>query len=333
MAEEAPLVSACILSRGRVERLRACLRSVAAQDFGPMETVVLANGCEETAVVVRREFPHVRLVSVPENVGCAPGRNRIARESRGEFLLFLDDDGELRARDAVTRCVAEMRRDPRAGVVSMALFDAATDEPTGWRLRASRLDFACYHAAFAGGACLVRRRAFEEAGGYPEAFEGCGEEFDLTVRLYARGWAVLHFPGVAFHHHVAKSDEEWRRQISDGYAHLQYTIWRLYPAPWWFLASMKALATQVWIDLRHHCGLHVIGELRKSHVWAHRGGDAKARVPLRALELLYFAKYFRVAAWEELERAPRGLLRRVLLLRLRRKRLGVGKLPLPEFRG
>ena len=45
------------------------------------------------------------------------------------------------------------------------------------------------------------------------AFAGCGEEFDLTVRLYARGWAVGHLPDVAFHHHVEKSAEEWRRQV------------------------------------------------------------------------------------------------------------------------
>jgi hypothetical protein len=51
---------------------------------------------------------------------------------------------------------------------------------------------------------------------------------------------------------------------------------------------------------------------------------------VRALERLYFAKYFRVTSWEELDRAPRGLLRRLLLLRIRRKRLGVPKLPLPD---
>jgi GT2 family glycosyltransferase len=323
-----PLVSALILSRRRVERLRACLRSVLAQDHRPLEVVVLANGCPETASVVRAEFPDVRLVELPDNVGCAPGRNRIAREARGDLLLFLDDDGELRSPDIVSKCVAAAERDPRVGVVSMGLLNAVTDEPTGWRRSMGQLPYACYHAGFAGGACLVRRRAFEEAGGYPEAFAGFGEEFDLTVRLYAKGWAVLHFPEVSFHHFVDKSDEHWRQQLSDGYAHLQYTIWRLYPWPWWFLASAKALATQLWVDLRLSGGRHLVSEAWKSHVWAHRAGTSRAAVPVRALELLYFAKYFRVTSWDELERAPRGLLRRVLLLRLRRKRLRLPKLPL-----
>ena len=175
----------------------------------------------------------------------------------------------------------------------------------------------------------MRREAFAAAGGYDDAFRGFGEEFDLTVRLYAAGWAVLHFPDVAFHHHVEKSDEEWRLQVSEGYAHLQYTIWRLYPAPWVFFASMKALATQVWIDVRHYGARHVVSELAKSHVWAHAGRRARRPVAQRALELLYFAKYFRVASWEVLERAPRGLMRRVLFLRIRRKLRDLPKLPLP----
>ena len=325
-----PLVSALILSRLRPERLRACLRSVLAQDHAPLEIVVLANGCPATAALVRAEFPQVRVVELPENIGCTRGRNRIAEDAAGEFLLFLDDDGELRAPDIVTKCVAAAERDPRVGVVSMGLLNAVTDEPTGWRRTLGRLPYACYHASFAGGACLMRRRAFADAGGYPDAFTGFGEEFDLTVRLYAAGWAVLHFPDVSFHHHVEKTDEAWRLQVSEGYAHLQFTIRRLFPWPWRAFAAAKALATQLWVDLRLHGGRHLVAEARASHAWSRRGGPAATPVPVRALELLYFAKYFRVTSWDELERAPHGLLRRLLLLRLRRKRLGVPKLPLPE---
>jgi GT2 family glycosyltransferase len=327
---ERPLVSVLVLSRRRTARLRALLASVAAQDYAPAEVRVLANGCAETAAMVRAEFPSVLVTELPENVGCAPGRNRIAAEAKGELLLFLDDDGELRATDIVSKCVAAIVADARVGVLSLSLFNAASDKPTGWRRTLGRLPFPCYHASFAGGACLARAKAFRDAGGYAEAFLGFGEEFDLTVRLYAAGWAVLHFPDAAFHHHVEKTDEEWRLQVSEGYAHLQFTIWRLYPAPWALLASAKALATQVWIDVRHHGGRHVLSEYAKSHRWAHAGRRVRAPVAIRALELLYFAKYFRVSSWDALDRAPRGLLRRVLFLRLRRKRLGLAKLPLPD---
>ena len=324
-----PLVSVLIVSRGRVARLRECVRSIERQDYTRREIRVLANGCAETAAAVRAEFPGVELLETPANVGSAPGRNVVACGARGEWLLFLDDDGELKSPDAISRLVAAAATDPRAALLSMSLYDADTDEPTGWRLTQGRLRYRCYHASFAGGACLVRRRAFEEAGGYCETFTGPSEEFDLTVRLYAAGWAVVHFPDVAFHHHVEKTEEDWRRRVSEGYQHLQYTIWRLFPAPWHVPASAKALATALWIDLRHHRGAHLGSEVRGALAWMRSGRRDRRPLPVRAIERLYFAKYYRVDSWETLERAPRGFLARVLLARLRRKRAGVAKLPLP----
>ena len=323
------MVSVLVVSRGRVARWRAGLESVARQGYPSLDVHVLANGCSETAAVVAAEFPHVHLAEVPKNLGSAPGRNRIAREGRGEFLLFLDDDGELRSSDIVGRVVETAMADPRAGVVSMGLLNADDNEPTGWRRSLGQLEFTCYHAGFAGGACLVRAEAFRDTGGYCEAFTGPSEEFDLTVRLYDAGWAVVHFPKVFFHHYVDKDAEHWRVLVSRGYKQLQYIIWRLYPSPWHVLASLKAVVTQLYIDVRHHFGLHLAAELFGSVRWAARGLRDREPVARRSLERMYYAKYFRVSDWETLERAPSGLLRRLPLLRMRRKMRRVPKLPIP----
>src|SRR5205809_1044317 len=100
------VVSVLVLSRQRPTRLRALLESVLSQDFAPLEVRVLANGCAQTAALVRAEFPGVLVTETPENVGCAPGRDLLVADARGEFLVFLDDDGEVRAPDAISRMVA-----------------------------------------------------------------------------------------------------------------------------------------------------------------------------------------------------------------------------------
>ncbi len=325
----APRVSVLIVSRRRPERLRACLRSVLAQDFTDRETIVLANGCDATADVVRAEFPGVRLVTESANIGSAPGRNRVTREATGEFLLYLDDDGEIRAPTVLRQLAAALDAQPDVGVASMALYDAEEDEPTGWRLRSAQLSYPCLHASFAGGACLMRAAAFRRAGGYCELFTGPGEEFDLTVRLFAAGAPVLHFPVVAFHHHVEKSEADWMRLVSAGYAHLQLTIWRLYPWPWCVFAAAKAFAAALYVDLRLCGGRMWWWDVVDGARCALSGLRHRAAVPRSALEALYTAKYIRVETVAELERVGPGTLRRVLALRLRRKRLGVAKLPPP----
>jgi len=326
----APRVSVLILSRGRLERLRGCLRSVLAQTFGDREILVLANGCAETAALVAAEFPAVRLIVEPQNLGCAAGRNRVAREARGEYLLFLDDDGEIRAADVLLRLVEALDARPRVGLASMALYDADDDEPIGWRLRSAALSYACFHASFAGGACLVRAEAFRDVGGYCDLFPGPGEEFDLAVRLYAAEWAVLHFPEVAFHHYVDKSESDWMRLVALGYAHLQLTIWRLYPAPWHLLASAKAFAAAIYVDIRLCGGRLLVFDVTQAWRNARAGLRARQPVSRTALASLYAAKYYRIEDWETLQRSRRGLLWRLPWLRLRRKSRGVPKLPAPE---
>lgn len=291
---------------------------------------MLANGCPETAAIVSSEFPEITLVVEPENLGSAPGRNRVVRAARGRFLLFLDDDGELRSPDILGRLVVALDARPEAGLVSMALFDAEQDEPTGWRLRSAALDFSCFHSAFAGGACLVRAAAFRAAGGYSERFSGPGEEFDLTVRLYAADWPVVHFPEVAFHHHVDKSELDWMRLVAAGYAHLQNTIWRLYPAPWNVLASAKAFVTALYVDVRLCGGRLLLFDVREGFRHARDGLRQRRPVSATALAGLYAAKYYRVTTRDELRRARRGVLMRLPWLRLVRKLRRLPKLPAPR---
>ncbi len=321
-----PRVSALIVSRERPDLLRACLRSVGAQDFTARETIVLANGCAATAGLVRAEFPDVRLIEEAENLGCPGGRNRIAEEARGEFLLFLDDDGELRDPTSLGRLVEQLAAQPRLAVVTTALLDAVADEPTGWRLRQSGLTTACLHFSFAGGASLLRAAAFRAAGGYLRGSIGPGEEYDLAVRLYHRGDAILHFPDVVFHHRVDKTEDDWMAELHRGYAHLQRTIWRLYPAPWHLLGSLKALFTALYVDCRLGGGRRLGAVLRDGWAMARVGASLRRPVSREGLRRLYYAKYHFLTQCVALDAAPRTTLWRLPVWRLRRRFGGQAKI-------
>ena len=55
-----------------------------------------------------------------------------------------------------------------------------------------------------GGACMMRRAAFLEAGGYhPRLFLG-REEALLAVDLLTAGWHMAYIPGVVVHHHPSR---------------------------------------------------------------------------------------------------------------------------------
>lgn len=73
--------------------IRACLASVLAQDLGdPFEVFVADSGSDDTAEIVRREFPSVRLLKSDERMDPAAARNWCASQAQGATFAFIDSD-------------------------------------------------------------------------------------------------------------------------------------------------------------------------------------------------------------------------------------------------
>src|SRR3954468_8185082 len=93
----APDISVVIVSYKVPELLRACLASVQRETIGcTYEIVVVENASgDNSAELVRNEFPDVRLIALAENIGFAAGSNLGARESTGEYVLMLNPDTDF----------------------------------------------------------------------------------------------------------------------------------------------------------------------------------------------------------------------------------------------
>lgn len=119
------MVSILILSWNTCELLRACLASIrehcAALNH---EVIVLDNASHDgSAQMVREEFPEVRLLEEPENLGFAAGNNRAYEVARGEWIWLLNSDTEV-FEGASEALVEFLQTHPRCGGVASALIDA-----------------------------------------------------------------------------------------------------------------------------------------------------------------------------------------------------------------
>jgi GT2 family glycosyltransferase len=126
------------------------------------------------------------------NNGFAGGVNRLAGQSRSEFMFILNPDTEIdegclekllaRARSDGRIAICEARQYPREHPKA---FDPETGETT-W----------C-----SGAAALIRREAFEEVGQFDERlyFMYC-EDVDLSWKLWLRGWKCTYLPAAGVRH-------------------------------------------------------------------------------------------------------------------------------------
>ena len=176
---------------------------------------------------IEREHPDVPIVRNATNVGFAAAANQGIRQTSTPYVLLLNPDADIRP-----HFVETMRRalddHPRAGAVGAlvlnpdgsvqptkrafpSLWHAALHGIVGlvWPGNPGTRAYTLADASFtqprtvdwvAGPAVALRREAFDQIGGFDEAFFFFVEDVDLCRRMWNAGWEVWFEPrAVAVH--------------------------------------------------------------------------------------------------------------------------------------
>ncbi len=154
--------------------------------------------------------PGLTVIRVDPPAGPTPGRNRIAREARTPWILYLDDDAVLLSGDAVRAGMAVLERDRSVAVIAYPQSDAAgTLLPPG--AQPSAATEPSLVRAFIGFAHLARRQAVLDVGGYREVLQIMGEERELSVRLLDAGQRIVYLPDHPVAHLADAANRDARR--------------------------------------------------------------------------------------------------------------------------
>ncbi len=283
-----PTVSAVILSRDRREALGIVLDRLC--ELPVDEVVVVDNGSRDgTPEMVRARGGNVRVIELGANRGIA-GRNVGAREARGELILGLDDDA-YPLPGAVEALVAQFRAQPRLGVAGGRVRDIDShrgrvlEEEVGtfdWFLRGGRDDEVPPEGVptffFPEGACMSRRRAHFEVGGYFEPFFFGGVEVEVATRMLAAGWDVRYLPGARFDHMKVHAGGDMSPRLRRLVRNQLWYFWLRFPLS---LAARRIpayLAFDLLLCARHRALSAWAGGIVDA--WRGRGQVRSARRPL-----------------------------------------------------
>ena len=231
-------VSAVIVAFSREDKLRRILDHLAGEPL--VDIVVFDNSNDALAQRAAGDRSGVRVIGERRNLGIA-GRNRAADQAGGDLLLFLDDDS-YPLPGAIAVMTNAMRADPTIGAIGGLVRDRdkhgnrLPDAALGsfdWWLRLGRRGDPPPNGfpttGFSEGACVVRREAFVQAGGWFEPYFWQGGEIDLAIRLIANGWDVRYLPLAEFEH-----EKEPRDDFAAFLYHQQrnriWFYWRHFPA-------------------------------------------------------------------------------------------------------
>jgi GT2 family glycosyltransferase len=183
-----PHVSVVILTMGdRPSELRRAIDSVRRQQNVEAEVVLVVNGGNPDQSLVDK------VVHPGENLGIPGGRNGGAAVSSSPVIMFLDDDGELVGTEVLSQLVRAFATRDQLAVVGLHIVDHEGDASRRYHpsLR-PRFDRSGRVTSFPGGACAIRRLAFDEMDGLNDRFFYGLEETDLAWRLIDQGWEVIY---------------------------------------------------------------------------------------------------------------------------------------------
>jgi GT2 family glycosyltransferase len=219
------------------------------------EVIVVDNAShDDTADLVEREHPWVRLVRSAENLGFAAGNNLAVRHARGHWLLMLNPDA-LPEPGALSESIALMERHPEVGLGGGRLVDVGGGHQPSARMFPTLFQefvvlsglaarwprsklFGHFDRTWAdpqreavvdwvpGAFALMSTALFRRLGGFDERFFLYYEEVDLCRRIQAAGLQVHYWPQLRVEHIGGESARTVEGQAVSG-AGAQLTLWRI----------------------------------------------------------------------------------------------------------
>jgi GT2 family glycosyltransferase len=129
-----------------------------------------------------------------KNNGFARGVNLLAKQGTSEFIFLLNPDAEIEE-GCLEKLLLRAQSNPAIGMC----------EARQWPLEHPKeYDPETGETSWCTGACvLIRRKAFEEIGGFDERlfFMYC-EDVDLSWKFWMRGWKCVYVPDAVVRHYT-----------------------------------------------------------------------------------------------------------------------------------
>lgn len=231
--------------------LPEAIDSILAQACQDWELILCDDGSSDDTFVVaeryRRQFPDkIVLLKNAQNMGLNYTLNRCLAAAKGEFIARMDGDDRCEP-DRFAKQLAALEEHPDMAIVSSAM--TFFDETGTWGQNYLKefpqpADFLS-GTPFCHAPCMVRREAYLAVDGYTEDEKYLRvEDFDLWVKMYAKGYRGMNLPEPLYHmrdDRNAAMRRKFRYRVNEGRV-ICKAVHLLKLPVWHYLQALRPIA-------------------------------------------------------------------------------------------
>lgn len=258
-------LSIVILNYNNREVALNCLESIKASDFRLLnrEIILIDNASDDGLLdIARKDYPEVKMVRNPKNIGMGAGNNVGIRMAKGKYIAIMNPD-TVASKDVFRKLYDYMEANPSVGMVGPKQLNpdgSVQDSCYHWygpltpvyrrtplgRLQAAKKDIDRFlmkdfdHTTtkevdwLLGSFLFCRKEALDQAGYFDEDFFLYFEDTDLARRFWQKKWKVVYNPEVSIiHNHSRMSARNpWYRFFASRAGREHVRSWFRYIKKW-----------------------------------------------------------------------------------------------------
>ena len=226
-----PLISIVIPNKDHVEDLRRCITSIEKKStWKNYEIVVVENNSVEQSI---RDYykelesdPKVKIVTYEGGFNYSRINNVGVKETKGEYLLFLNNDTEVISPDWMEQLLMYAQRKDVGAVGAKLYYADNTIQHAGvviglgahrsaghthYKMPREHLGYMgrlCYAqdvTAVTGACLMVKKSIYEEVNGLDESFTISLNDVDLCLKIREKGYLNIFTPFAELYHYESKT--------------------------------------------------------------------------------------------------------------------------------
>lgn len=225
-----PLISVIIPNKDHTDDLELCLFSMTRKStYRNYEILIVENNSEkeETFEYYRKlpdRYPKARVLTWEKEFNYSAINNFAAKEAKGGYLLFLNNDVEILTPDWMEEMLQNCQQENVAAVGAKLYYPDDTIQHAGVVLglggiaghimcRASKEDPGYFGrmisvqeiSAVTAACMMVKKSDFDAVGGLDETFQVAFNDIDLCMKFRAAGKKIIFTPYAELYHYESKS--------------------------------------------------------------------------------------------------------------------------------